>query len=74
MKQFPEVGDLITLEQHEDTAIEDVEIIYTYGAARLLQARLPDGSQGVIAVQPNGGWWLVRQFEDPADEAWRGED
>jgi hypothetical protein len=38
------------------------------GAARLFQCRNPEGEVGIVAFQPDGSWWIVRDFEPPQGE------
>ena len=42
-----------------------VKIVHDHGPARLFQGRMPDGREGVVAITPDDGWWLVRPFEAP---------
>jgi hypothetical protein len=69
MSQYPAIGAVLTLKQGDsgEVAYDDVELIKLYGTARLYAAKLEDGTVGVIAIHPNGGWWLVRDFEEPEE-------
>lgn len=41
--------------------------------ARLYTAVNGAGEVGTVAIQPDGSCWIVRDFEDPSANAWRGE-
>jgi hypothetical protein len=52
----------------QDSAAEECRVLQLYGAARLYQVTTPDGRVGVIAIQPDGWYWWVREPMPP--EPW----
>lgn len=68
--KWPEVGSEFVLDSNEDSE-EPVEgrVIELLGAARLYKIRVAGcRAEGIIALQPSGSWWWVREPEEP--EPW----
>lgn len=66
---MPKVGELIGLPEGECPEhgvfrpAMDVTVIHSFGVARLCEVEDDRGQRGVIAFQPDGSWWWVREIE-----------
>lgn len=77
LRDLPVVGDVVELPYDDGTPSVDVEVIESYGVARLMLVRdKATGGYGVVAFQPDRSWWLVREIErrepwESDGEPWR---
>lgn len=64
--KWPEVGTEFILDSNDEEE-EPVEgtVLELLGAARLFKIRIAETrAVGVIALQPSGSWWWVREPEE----------
>lgn len=76
VQNVPLVGSEVELPYSDGTPTVHVTCFHSFGAARLMAVRDADGDQGVVAFQPDGSWWWVREIEkrepwQSDGEAWR---
>lgn len=70
---IPQVGHEIELPYTDGTPTVNVRCIHSFGVARLMAVETEAGGQGVIAFQPDGSWWWVREPVE-RDGAWEADD
>lgn len=71
IRQYPEVGEEVRLNFEDGDSIP-ILLDHMLGAARLFQCRNPEGEVGIVAFQPDGSWWIVRDFVAPeGEEPWQ---
>jgi hypothetical protein len=61
---MPAVGDVVDLPYEDGTPTDTVDIVESYGVARLMLVYdAASDSYGVVAFQPDKSWWWVRALE-----------
>lgn len=71
--QYPQIGAEISIE-YPPGINQDLRVIHAFGAGRLFQVVNTAGESAVLLLQPDGGWWMVRDFEACTGEEWKSDD
>lgn len=72
MNEIPTVGETIRLLPAGATEGPTVRITASHGDAVLLAVVDDDGQAGIVAFQPTGRWWWVREIEPR--EPWQADN